>query len=390
MPRRAIRRLVRLWLDPERMRFRRRFPVVVRIGGLLFTVAGGGAAIATMLDPSHGPGQTLILLVCFVLPGVTLAFGTAGVVVDRRSRQVIQWRGLRLPLLLDLPLWHRVYALDDYRVVVFTTEVWWQGERGGGTTVYPVYLYGSHQLLGEDGETSPAEHLLLEGPLWYSSSRRRAERVADFLGLGVVDQASGGEPAYRPAGTLDDSLRLSWRSTGELSPQRPENARTGYVLEGHEGVFEIPARGLSIRTAVGVSLATATPLALLLIPGAPYQVSLGLALAVALNILLWVVVPRLVWDRVMVSPLGLRLERRSLLGWRSVELAGEEVEEIVLAHPRVRSMARIGYGGSVIGVRSDRRVVEVGFGLDGHEMEWLRASLKDHLLGIAAYQEPPQ
>lgn len=369
----------------ERLRFRRGLPLLVRMLGWPMAVGLGVLLVRLMLLDSPEKVTGLVLGGLFWFVGLVLAAGHVGTVIDRKAGRVTAWKGFRFPFLVDLPILRTRRSLDDYRIVSFCREIWYRGDKGGGATVYPVYLECWREVTGEPRPQSWADKIMVNVFSRYISARRCAERIAKLLELGVVDEVAGDRSVYRPAHSLDEpyTWRDEWTEEIIETPERPADARCSYHVAGGEGIVKIPPRGVPNSGWVFLVLIPVAVVMLALKVGIPWQVVLPVEGVILLSIGFFVLSPRLVWDRVRVSPQGVWLVRLSPLGWRRLSIPADELEELDLGSPTQHSLASIGFSGRVVSARSDRRVMEFGLGLSEAELTWLLGTIRAHLLGLA-------
>ena len=161
--------------------------------GLPFFLAGVAIIVAAAtggMKTEDGAPMPLLFGILFgsvfASVGAGLMLGRAGVTIDRTSKTMTTWWGLLVPFRsTERPL-------GEVTTVALSREV--RGSGKSSRTVYPVKLVGPEKPVEIDAEQD------------YQSARRRAEKVAKFLDLGLEDTTSG-QKVVREAGTLDESLR---------------------------------------------------------------------------------------------------------------------------------------------------------------------------------------
>jgi hypothetical protein len=375
-------------------------------GLALIAVAVDLLPLDTSQDPLTRVGVALFGSV-FVLTGLALMLGRRGLILDRGTGTVVSWIGLLAPMR------RRQYALDDIEQVVIDRD-------SDESVSYPVRLEGGGNPVSV---TSSAD---------YQNARATAERLATFLRIPVADRSSGTE-VLREWDHLDESLSDRLRRTGEAAPWAtpPVGMRCEVRTEAGALVIETPPRGLTPGNVleIGITL-TMVGLAVYFFGGAlvrlPWPEGLrwaGLAivggLLVALPLIgtsVGVARKAMASSRITASPAMLTVEHHTLGRRTTVEIPGDELEELQISggvpadalrrnpdgsvtvdHDALRQLARgvddekipeLGSaGGQVLALiarfapgptitaRSDRTSVELGKGLPAEEVRYLYARL---------------
>lgn len=157
----------------------------------------------------------------FAVVGACMVFGRSGLIIDRRRKLIIRWRGLMLPMKREEQF------LDNVKRVSLNKH------SGGGdsATSYSVKL---------EGDTMKAVDVL--SPTNYQEARQRAEEIARFLSRPLADSSAGVKIVREPE-RLDESLRERlWRMKEGTSylPPRPLSMKTRIEEMGEGVVLEIP------------------------------------------------------------------------------------------------------------------------------------------------------
>jgi hypothetical protein len=163
----------------------------------------------------------------FVAVGIFLVFGRSGIILDRRRKLLIRWKGLLVAMKKEEQF------LEDVKRVVIHQD---SGDSDAGPS-YPVKLEGNN-LKGVD----------IFSPPDYREARRVAEELARFLSRPVEDFSSGVKVMREPD-KLDESLRERIQRTKEdtsLLPAVPFQMKTK-ITETAEGLtLEIPRGGITV------------------------------------------------------------------------------------------------------------------------------------------------
>jgi len=162
----------------------------------------------------------------FTAVGGSLVFGRSGLILDRRRKLIVQWRGLMVPME------RKEQVLDEVKRIVIQQD---SGDSDSGPS-YPVKL---------EGDRLKAVNIV--SPPDYQEARRVAEELARFLSRPVEDSSSGVKVVREPD-RLDESLGERILRTREDTfhlPPAPFPMRTK-ITETAEGLMlEIPGRGIT-------------------------------------------------------------------------------------------------------------------------------------------------
>lgn len=340
----------------HRLRHSYSVPWALKLTGLFAALVG---LAGTYAPGAHAPG-ILALTVPLLVVGLVGALGCRGATIDNNQGWVRTWVGLKIPFLFAVPLWNTTgrLSLDTFSEVRFSEDVWGGDDKGGGVTVYPIAL---------DDQVLSAEHNFIR-------ARRLAERVGNYVGLGVRDTVRG--RAFRPAGTLDRPLVDGIHYEPRIGDQPKGGGLTVTRTEGEPPTYTVPGR-LNLSALVVVAMLTVLAAATFIGANFPWPLAaLGL---VPLALTTLRAVQLAAADTLFVSQDGLTLERRWWLGSDSWTLSSNELEELVVSNQKRRTL----FGDErkrLLNVISDDRVLEVGAGLDDDELNWLRSSLARDLL----------
>jgi hypothetical protein len=333
----------------------------------------------------------------FISFGSVFVFGRFGVTIDRRSRKIIKWVGLIVPLA------SREFPTDSFELVTIGRETRSSGR--APNAVYPIRLRGAFI-------PRPLE---IEISADYRTAMMTAEELAGFLGKPLVDSSMGTpvvrdpEEQYTPAG---DKARARANVPGVPDP--PPLLLSNIMCEGEEGtetVVDIPPRGFRSTGYLSLAVGTIVPAFI----AVKFLIPLGRTAGstedvVFLAILsLFVLVPTIVtWTgafrearkvvRVSASPLALTIEETGLVKTRSWTLPAKEIEEFYVndglpieaaAHPHQDRTEGAGeHGGTgmkssggFITVSSDETTLKFGFGLSIEELGYIHAVIKNAITG---------
>jgi len=338
------------------------------------------------------PVAVLFFGLPFTLGGFALTFGRKGVIIDRRTRRVTEWKGA---LGLNRKKAHRIDAFDS---VSLTRKVR-MGNNNRRETFYPVGLAGS-------GKTAAIE---IEKVAAYEAGQKLAEELAKFLDFKIIDTATSTR-IVREAGTMDESLRDRIQREGtevELSEQ-PADARLQYEVRGKEIQFEIPPTGYNKAHYTMIVVGLILPLAagafltaMLLGKDAPEGVTRWLVSAFLAGAFILLAPAALVGGAirtatkrvtVTVSPETLRVAEKAFLLDREYRIPADELEELRIGsasaiagdnaftvHDQRGRITTSLAQGKVILARSDRVMVTFGQGLSDEELRWLKAVIEKTL-----------
>lgn len=380
--------------------------------GLPFFLAGMAVLVlglsGKMKDSKTGAPAprafALLFPIPFILVGGGLILGRSGLHVDPVAGTVRKWWGLLVPMGGTTRRFEEFDRATLERRVVRSDK--------STRTIYPVTLHGDSSPFQIDSDGD------------YRKARRLAEQVARALHVPLHD-LTGPAPAIRPPESLDESLRDRARRLGLEHPwPGPASGRITRATVRDTTVLVLPHTGV----VLGSLLIAIVPMAFLLFVGTTFLIPMsrdfssedlenplawvflgflslfalipgGIALRAALGAFGWS-------ERIAVSPQGIRIERRAVVGARSWTLPSREIEELTAAEegsgvvtfrkgdadpvpapPAVQALVTTMTGGRGGGLRiqSDRRMCVFGTHLDPHEIAWLQAALMYLLAG----DEPP-
>lgn len=297
--------------------------------GLPFLAAGvflvGAATGAVPFEnagelPRWAPGVFLAMGAVFGAVGGTLALGRRWTTLDRSRKTLVREWGLVVPMRSE-ERW-----IGDHEAVVLHRE---EGDSDSADT-WPVAL-----------RTRSAGELPLSSGTDYAAARAKAEAVARYLGVPLVD-ATTPRPSEAAIGRVGASLGERLRDGDEAAPDFPRPVRPRSQVTEHRGSAEIVlpappfARGrLVLVAATGGVFAWAAPGILRFFeatgtPGGVQVAALGfiafvfvvVPVAGALGDLLRSVRGGTV---VTVSPEGIVIEERGAWRSRFTRIAAEDV-----------------------------------------------------------------
>jgi hypothetical protein len=268
----------------------------------------------------------------FAAVGVFLVFGRSGLILDRRRKLLIQWKGLLVAMKRE-----EQFLSGEERVVIQRDS----GDSDSGLT-YPVKLEGN-QLKTVD----------IFSPANYQEARRVAEEIARFLSRPLEDFSTGVKVLREPD-KLDESLRERIARTKEdtsFLPAVPFQMKTK-VTETAEGVIlEIPGGGITVSLWLQMGMALVflgiilyffsgflklpTPPVFRYLFGGFFLILSSVPLLAALRYLRRGARSS---TRVTVTPAFLRVEERAGRKNKVTEIPADELEELDL--PTQREMTR--------------------------------------------------
>lgn len=341
--------------------------------GLPFLIAGLAVIVDSQTVAAKNPGAHQSPLFAFLFGavfagvGAVIMFGRAGTIIDRRVGTITTWWGLLVPMC------SKTRPLNEFSKVTLGREVRRSNKRT--RVVYPVRLV-----------SAGSANLNLEEPQNVEKARQKAERIAKFVGLPLVD-TSHGSPIVRQAHELDESLRERARRTGVRPevPKTPPGVRSSYRIEGETLVMEIPPGGLSRMLSFPLVVAGAAPLiaGLMFFNGIRLGDMNGQMMSFLLVAsgaivgipLLTIVAPTLhrAWQRTTLELTShtLTVTSRSPLYRSTTRIPADELEEleIIFGGDMGRGWGRPGHS---ILARSDHASVQFGEGLPMEELRWVR------------------
>jgi hypothetical protein len=284
-----------------------------------------------------------------------------GTWVDREKRQATRWWGLRL--FVSLPVVSKRREIGGESHVRIRRDFRASSEDSG----YTAYVVS----LGSFDVCESRSHL---------ESRRRAEALADYLGLGMRDESGGEAPSIRAAGTLD--MPATDRPTKESRAPTPDPSRVTSAHEGGrriiEGIRPTPRDRANSAAFIGTLAAVAAVL-LFELGLEENRLPLGYFVAVAVGCLgamaLCALLAATRRVRLIVDSSRLILKKSWVVGSWTKRMSAAEVEELDVGASRSDS------GTLVLSARGDRRSIEFGAGLRKEELQWIRAEALRALRG---------
>jgi len=339
----------------------------------------GSLTLFLLLNGAKGSvmGGYVVVAVLLCAGGFFACF-RSGLEFDTRARRYRRWWSCLVPL------WVKEGSLDAFQHVVLTREI--RSSDKSTYTVFPVRLEGSRKL--------NFSALRMCEP-----ARRQAEDLARTLHLTLLDKTSG-RTLVRDPEHLDEPLRERVQREGRstLDPgDPPPNMRTLVETEGGTLRLRIPARGFR-----GQLLLAFVPLVffdvalffMFVLPAVREHAdgkgdSMDLVFLGAIGIFM-VLMPIVVVlftilsvsrtsQVVEANPSLLRVETKTPLFKRAVEIPTHTLEELHVSSGRVRAMNPfVGAGGPIV-ARSDARSAMFGRHLPAEEKEWIRNVLEQVL-----------
>lgn len=288
--------------------------------------------------------------------------GRAGAVAGCEPRTVTFWWGIRVPFLLNLPLfWKRRTVSSSARVVLRRT--------GKGSDKHPRTVHSAWLVDGKETEVC-----YFADPV---KGRREAERLAKALDLPLEDATDPPSILRREPGTLDVALRDMARVPQRRPP--PEVVQVTREELGEAVVFERSWDRRKALRKMGGPLGALAVIAgilmfeLILEPRFNRALAIGVGVVVGVLGVIAVSMIHVATERVrlIASPAFLRLERSSFLMFRKAEIPAGEIEELDVRLSRKNTGAR------VLSAISDRRLLEFGPGLRPQDLEWIREEILD-------------
>lgn len=353
--------------------------------GLLFAIARPGPT--TISDIAIG-------CVLMFLGAIFICF-RVGVMLDRQRRTVTTWWGLLVPFNLTR------HPISQAHFVSISRE-----ERVNYAKYSPPYEVFPVRLERAGADSITHQELTVDEPRDYDKARHLAEDVAKFIQLGVRDRSSGNE-IIREASALDESLQQRLRRAVRSIPlpAQPPQARAIFKYGGTRAptTIEIPPVGrsglwfLQLIAAAGVIaivnelLASRdfypSDLAMRMAAGMPTAFTFLLVLVVLGGTLPMLLRTAILRERLVVSQNKLIVTRNDILGTKTTQLMGGEIEEVEVTDARqgiYRGYETLGGGTSRVVIRSDRGSIELGAALSNpEEIKWLRDIIV-HVLNSAS------
>ena len=350
--------------------------------GLLFAIARPGPTAISDI----AIGCVLMFL------GASFICFRVGVMLDRQRRTAATWWGFLVPFNLTK------HPVSQAHFVSISREE--RRDYNRSYEVFPVRL----ERVGADSIT--IQDLTIHEPCDHDKARHLAEDVAKFIQLGIRDRSSGNE-IIREAGALDQSLQQRLRRAVRSMPlpAQPPLARAIFKYGGTRTptTIEIPPAGrsgyrfLQVIFAAGVTAIVSELLvwlrlfpeeaAMRMAVGMPTFITFALvmmALGFCLPPLLRAAILR---ERLVVSQNKLIVTRNDIMGTKTTQLMGGEIEEVEVTDARqgiYRGYETFGGGTSRVVVRSDRGSIELGAAFSNpEEIKWLRDIIV-HVLNSAS------
>ena len=355
--------------DPNKLEFRSGGGCI-SLFGLFFFLPGLGVILGSFFGGKGGPPIFFAIPFggIFCLIGGAFVFGRSGMTFDKRIGKLSTWWGALG--------WQSKteYDLDDIKLVALSREV--RGSGKNRRTVYPVKLEGNFP--------QPIE---LEAPGMANEARGLAEDIGKFLDLGMRDVSSGSE-VMREAGTLDYSIRERYEAEG-YRPElldRPMTAKSTHNPMGSTHRIKIPPTGFTCGSYVqiGIGLLFCSFFGVGFIPvffekDMPTEVRF-----IIIGVMfLFVSIPFLAIvgtavsgakqsSDIEVTPMKFVVETKGIFTTSREEIPANELEELEIAG-RVPGHANLAvmFGGQSIMIRSDKKTIAFGSGLENEELEWI-------------------
>lgn len=366
--------------DPERIELKSGGGLLM-VFGLPFFAAGVGMLSVYFggVEIEDDAWVAALVGIIFALVGAAIMFGRAAVIIDKRQGTLQRWWGLLVPWV------RKSQPLSDFEMVETSLRV--IRSKNSTRTVYPVTLVG------------PAAKVTLRQPGSATESRKLAERVANFLTLGVRD-TTGQEPVTREAGHLDEPIRDRLMREGVVAnwPEPPADTRLGYERIGDAAALTLPAEGFTTKALIPLVVTAGMavfigafflwplwsefgegrgPGVLLLIiglvfAGAPLLVGIGAALQMSRT-----------WERVTISPSELRVERIGPLGSKRWTLRVDALEGLTCdaSEGAVMSRRSQAAGQAAIVAESDADRVVFGRTVSGADRQWVHDAIRYVICG---------
>ena len=313
----------------------------------------------------------------FFFGGLLLLLGLTAIVV--RERSIFDRRERVMIDCLSILGWSRrkTYPLDELGGVKLTMIRWKSSVEYVAQVVDP-----DGKMVTKITQTFDPEEV-----------RVRAEEVAHFTGLKMIDETTG-TPVIREGTEVDESLRDRAARTGvetDLPPQ-PPGARITYTIRKDTIIFEIPPHGPGTKQKLGYAAAAfCAPLYLILLilivtcakeadPGAvpAFAALLGVIL-IGVPAFLAALSYRSVtkcW-RIEASPRELRVFVHGFLRKGETVLPADSIEELSVVDVNQTTMTdgapAEAQGKRLLLARSDTARVSFADGLSDDELDWLKA-----------------
>lgn len=322
----------------------------------------------------------------FLLLGMAMTFGRNGIVIDRRKRTMVHWFGLMVPM-KKTP-----YRLDKYDHISIRKDIHHAEKR-----LYNVYPVAIRSRLDR------VRGLIFHEPADYIQARNEAKKLATFLGLPIIDVASG-EEIVREPGRLDETFQQKEKKIGGRSRSfSPPPVMIARIREKEKLVIEIPPRRLSGKEIKRVvSLVVIGFASLVVIVGFENLKNLrGAQLLVygpvAMAIILFAVSPvrraKKSW-RITVSGKSLKVEELGSGSKKNTVIPNNELQDLVMGDPvshggqgRELSAGRKiladlieGPGKKAITASSDKATVTFGHGVEERELDYLYQLIRKRII----------
>ena len=323
----------------------------------LFAVAIG--ALGACKDQS-----VLVVLVAigFAVWGVKVAADRHGVIVDRKARTIETWRGLWLPMKRTSHPW------GAFSHVAISQEI--HGSGRSESIEFPIQL------------CSPEVDIRVLSTRNYDTSRRFAERLANYLSVGLEDTSSGA-PVIKQAGTLNQPVGIRLRRE-ESIPETPAAItpqRLAVRREGDTTICHMPTSG-SGAFIVALGMLGAMIVRFVTIPTTDPEgrvITAGVVIPLA-GVVLLLAAPAFLRRRVTFSREEITVSALGRPG-KTKRIPADKLKELVLQD---------GPMGRSIVARSETTTLAIGKGLSGEELTWLHASICHALVsGPFGYRDLP-
>lgn len=341
--------------------------------GMPFFLAGLAIMSSPFWPHSDAPLPVALFGLVFASVGAAFVFGRAGMSIDKSAGTITKWWGI-----FGFKK-KTVYEVEGATHVWISKETRTSHSKNGSNTytVYPVRV---------ELETKNVD---IEEPRRYEDARKRLEEIAKFLGLGTKD-TTGGKAIIRKADTLDMSVkeRLAAEGIKPSYPEAPTDLSVDITTRGHEAELTIPPAGMACQSVFGFLFGLVFGLMPIFVGAAimfdgdndmegvplPVQIIIGIVILVwslgGLSIAAYSILLAKRRDVVLVSPEGVTLRRKGLLGYKGKTINARQIEEVEIAQPEhnEKGLAK----SALLSVRSDDLVFKFGYALEKSELNWMK------------------
>jgi hypothetical protein len=335
--------------------------------GLIFAGVGTVFLIGMLSIGKDGPPSLFLFLpVVFIIVGLCVAFGRAGVIFDKREGIITKWWGL------GVRLGEKTRPLSEFGYSTISREV--RRSKDSTYIVFPVRIEGAGGKLN------------IKELRKYEKAREQAEEIAKFIDFSVKDSSSG-TVVEREAGTLDESLRERAARTGEnreIKEPLP-GCRIKHTVSSDKLVFEIPPLGrvkarIIFYFTVGSTILFLVIFLVFFIPMFKKSGNVPIVYIVVIPILIGnmaigFVLSRLFRGKRTVIEVSLKILRVKTGSAKALEIPSDEIEELEIGNA-CQSLNTIFKRGTAIIARSDKLTISFGAGLRRKELQWLRDSIE--------------